>query len=55
VYFNNFYVSPTSVDVLPLTSVLRNISGRTYVISSNVLKFVQKYFNCKDNTTGGLL
>ena len=55
IYFNSFYASPTSLETLPLTSVLRNISGRTYVVSPHVMRFVQKHFNCSDGLTGALL
>ena len=54
-FFDVFYTSPTSEELVPIEKVLKTLNGRTYVITPNVLEFVKKYFNCDDNITGALL
>lgn len=53
-FFNGFYENPTGMERKSIDTVLKNVSGRSYIITPKVMEFVNSHFGCSDNI-GALL
>ena len=45
-FFNGFYENPTGMERKSVDTVMKNVSGRSYIITPKVMEFVKEHFGC---------